>query len=235
MRYALLFLSIPPLLSADTLTIQEITTFQYDILLSGPEMALYHPRFSRATRNSKFMSHFEAFIFDEAHCIPQWGTNFREIYFEVGRLRSYFPEKCPVLATTATATPEDVDTIEKILHFQRETMYYCNLGNDRPNIRQTVKVVGSPREYSEIELILDQTGPGEEWPCTMIFTNTIEDARNIMHALQHRYPERRSQIDSYFSRRRRSTKKKVMDRFREGKTRILCTTEAAGMASCYFL
>jgi superfamily II DNA helicase RecQ len=181
-------------------TIQEITSYQYDIILSGPEMALYHPRFSRATRNSEFMSHFEAFIFDEAHCIPQWGTSFREIYFEAGRLRSYFPENCPVLATTATATPEDINTIEKILHLQPETMYYCNLGNDRPNICQTVKILSSPREYTEIEEILDRTGPEGEWPCTMIFTNTIEDARSIAHALRQRYPRRRSQIDSYFSR-----------------------------------
>jgi superfamily II DNA helicase RecQ len=208
--------------------LQEIRAFTYRILLSGPEMALYHPRFSRAIRDSVFMSHFQALIFDEAHLIPQWGVDFREAYFEVGRLRSLFPQNCPVLATTATVTSQDVKIIEKVLHLQQETMYYINLGNDRPNISQAVKQIQSLQRYTEIYEIIDRNST-HQWPSTMVFANTIDEVRAITHALRQRYPQQRELIDSYHSRRRRSTKQKVMDRFREGEMRILCTTEAAGM------
>jgi superfamily II DNA helicase RecQ len=192
-------------------------------------MALYHPRFSRTIRNSDFMSHFQALIFDEAHLIPQWGENFREAYFEVGRLRSLFPQNCPVLATTATATPRDIKIIEQVLHLQPETMYFVNLGNDRPNISQTVKQIRSLQQYTEIYDIIDQGNSTLQWPSIMIFANTIDEVRAITHSLQRQYPERKELVDSYHSRRRRPTKQKVMERFREGETRILCTTEAAGM------
>ncbi len=55
---------------------------------------------------------------DEAHCISQWGYNFRPPYLRIAEIRHYFPE-IPVLALTATATPEVVEDIMDKLRFKK--------------------------------------------------------------------------------------------------------------------
>jgi len=54
---------------------------------------------------------------DEAHCISQWGYDFRPSYIQIAKLRKYFPES-PVLALTATATPEVITDIQEKLLFK---------------------------------------------------------------------------------------------------------------------
>ncbi|MDR1415541.1 MAG: RecQ family ATP-dependent DNA helicase [Odoribacteraceae bacterium] len=54
---------------------------------------------------------------DEAHCISQWGYDFRPSYLRVAEIREFFPT-APVLALTATATPEVVKDIQERLHFR---------------------------------------------------------------------------------------------------------------------
>ncbi|MCF8257927.1 MAG: RecQ family ATP-dependent DNA helicase [Flavobacteriales bacterium] len=58
---------------------------------------------------------------DEAHCISQWGYDFRPPYLQIADLRQLLP-KVPVLALTATATPEVVKDIQKWLAFKRENV-----------------------------------------------------------------------------------------------------------------
>ncbi len=55
---------------------------------------------------------------DEAHCISQWGYNFRPPYLRIAEIRNYFPE-VPVLALTATATPSVVNDIMDKLRFRK--------------------------------------------------------------------------------------------------------------------
>ncbi|MEQ8704492.1 MAG: ATP-dependent DNA helicase RecQ [Phaeodactylibacter sp.] len=54
---------------------------------------------------------------DEAHCISQWGYDFRPPYLDIASIRELLPEKVPVLALTATATPEVVRDIQEKLEF----------------------------------------------------------------------------------------------------------------------
>jgi len=59
---------------------------------------------------------------DEAHCISQWGYDFRPPYLEIAKIREFFP-KIPVLALTATATPEVVSDIQEKLAFKEAQVF----------------------------------------------------------------------------------------------------------------
>ena len=57
-------------------------------------------------------------VIDESHCISQWGYDFRPSYLKIAEIRKQLPD-VPVLALTATATPEVVDDIQNRLLFQK--------------------------------------------------------------------------------------------------------------------
>ncbi len=58
---------------------------------------------------------------DEAHCISQWGYDFRPSYLKINEIRQLLPPETPVLALTATATPIVVEDIQRQLHFGETT------------------------------------------------------------------------------------------------------------------
>ena len=60
---------------------------------------------------------------DEAHCISQWGYDFRPAYLQIAEIREHLPKGTPVLALTATATPSVVSDIQEKLRFQEENVF----------------------------------------------------------------------------------------------------------------
>ncbi len=83
------------------------------------------------------------FAIDEAHCVSQWGHDFRPEYIQLGRLRSIFP-KTPLIALTATAEAQTRADITDRLNLRHAPSYIA--GFDRPNIRYTVMDKQKPKE-----------------------------------------------------------------------------------------
>ena len=73
---------------------------------------------------------------DEAHCISQWGYDFRPPYLQIAEVRQYLPG-VPVLALTATATPQVADDIQLRLGFREKRVYRMSFA--RENLRYVVR------------------------------------------------------------------------------------------------
>ena len=76
---------------------------------------------------------------DEAHCISQWGYDFRPSYLKIASLRDHISEKVPFLALTASATPQVIDDIMKRLAFREKNVLRTSF--DRKNISYLVRRV----------------------------------------------------------------------------------------------
>lgn len=80
---------------------------------------------------------------DESHCISQWGYDFRPAYLKIAEIRTLLPG-VPVLALTATATPEVVKDIQARLHFREENVFCMSF--ERKNLAYIVRKTETRRE-----------------------------------------------------------------------------------------
>jgi superfamily II DNA helicase RecQ len=201
-------------------------------------MALEHAPFRTLLSSQTLADKTLAVIIDESHCISQWGEKFRQIYTRLGELRSYVPAKVPFLATSATLQPLVLAQVRSSLHINPLESYHLNIGTDRPNIAYfTHHMKAGKSDLDALNFVLRADLAKDEITKlvqTMVFFDDINVGLDALKHLRARLPPHlRGQIAMYNSRRSSKSKRRIMKEFREGKIKILLTTEAAGMVCRY--
>ena len=124
-------------------------TGELDLLYVAPERMM-RPGFIQSLENIPLA----LIAIDEAHCVSQWGHDFRPDYAALGELRNHFPG-VPLIALTATADPQTRDDIVRVLGLQNARPFITSF--DRPNISYTVLEKHQPRSQL-LRFLSNQSG-----------------------------------------------------------------------------
>jgi ATP-dependent DNA helicase RecQ len=156
------------------------------------------------------------FAIDEAHCISEWGHDFRPEYRQIAGLRAHFPE-VPLMALTATATERVRGDIEKQLHLREPRCYVASF--NRPNL--TYRVSAKSGSYEQI-LNFIRARPRESG---IIYCQARKTTENLAGKLSaDGIP-----VAPYHAGLDADTRSKNQDAFLRDEVRVVCATIAFGM------
>jgi ATP-dependent DNA helicase RecQ len=157
-------------------------------------------------------------VIDEAHCISQWGHDFRPAYLEaIAGLRAFGTPT--MLALTATATPDVIADIERQLGVG--PLRVINTGTHRPNLAYSVRPVASETDKQRQLLDVVRAAGGS----TIVYAATVRHVE-ALHALFQR--EGLAAV-SYHGRMRAGDRGAAQDAFMSGAVPVIVATNAFGM------
>ncbi|MGX3067346.1 ATP-dependent DNA helicase RecQ [Ursidibacter arcticus] len=165
-----------------------------------------------------FISHCKISLIavDEAHCVSQWGHDFRPEYTLLGGLRKTFPN-IPLVALTATADPTTRVDILQHLKLQDPHTYLGSF--DRPNIRYTVQEKFKPTEQL-IKFILSQQGKSG-----IVYCNSRKKVEEITEKLA----AKRVSVMGYHAGMTMQERETVQNAFQRDNIQVVVATVAFGM------
>lgn len=152
---------------------------------------------------------------DESHCISQWGYDFRPAYLKIAEIRELLPD-VPVLALTATATPEVVKDIQARLHFRRENVFRMSF--ERSNLAYIVRKTDN--KTGELLHIL-RSMPGS----AIVYVRNRRRTKEITELLNNEDIT----ADFYHAGLDDATKDIRQYRWQSGGSRVMVATNAFGM------
>ncbi|GHT17027.1 ATP-dependent DNA helicase RecQ [Bacteroidia bacterium] len=152
---------------------------------------------------------------DEAHCISQWGYDFRPAYLKIADIRKLIPE-VPVLALTATATPEVVEDIQNKLLFKEKNVFQKSFA--RPNLTYVVRTTEN-KEEQLLKILNNVQGSSVVYVRNRLKTKELAEMLNASGIrAEHFHAGLASEL-----------KNAVQKRWTNNETRVIVATNAFGM------
>ena len=153
---------------------------------------------------------------DEAHCISQWGYDFRPSYLKIASLRDHISDKVPFLALTASATPQVIDDIMKKLAFREKNVLRTSF--ERKNISYLVRNVEDKGTYL-IKTLLKVKGSG------IVYVRSRKRCKEVAELLV----ANGISADFYHAGLTDELRDKKQASWTIGETRVIVATNAFGM------
>lgn len=155
-------------------------------------------------------------VVDEAHCISQWGYDFRPSYMRIAEVRRMFPQ-APVLALTASATAEVIDDIMTRLGFHRRDKVFR-----RSFSRSNISYVARYCDFKQEQLVhILSRVPGT----AIVYTRSRKRTRELSDFLR----KEGVPADFYHAGLSSEDKAGKQNRWKSGQTRVIVATNAFGM------
>ena len=159
--------------------------------------------------------HVSFITVDEAHCISQWGYDFRPSYLQIADIREMKPG-VPILALTATATPEVVEDIQEKLHFSEKNVFKMSF--ERKNLAYVVREAED--KQSEMIHILQSVGGS-----AIIYVRSRKRTKEMAQLLS----QQGITATFYHAGLDPDVKDQRQKAWQKDEVRVMCATNAFGM------
>lgn len=199
--------------------LEKLQRNELDVLLVSPER-LNNPSF-REQQLPMLMQRLGLLVIDEAHCISDWGHDFRPDYRRIRDLIARLPQGLPVLATTATANSRVVQDVAEQLAGGTEEVFTLRGTLARDSLRLGVLRLASPRMQLAwlLSHLEDFKGSG------IIYTLTVSGAEDIARLLKDAGHE----VAAYTGRTDLEERERLEQALKNNEVKALIATSALGM------
>ncbi len=194
--------------------LQRMSAGEFDLLYVAPERL----------RNEMFIESVRAvqvqlLAVDEAHCVSEWGHDFRPDYARIGRFREQLGSP-QTIALTATATPKVRSDVVDLLRLKSPQVFVS--GFTRPNLQFAVEQAGGAKEKGDRLLALLQTRPGPG----IVYAATRKGCEEVAELIGR---EMRCPVGLYHAGLLNDERRQVQERFMRGDLDVIVATNAFGM------